>query len=100
MAAPAFDTNEAVKNLRAAGQSQKEAEAVVETMGHALNHVATKDFVHNEVTALGHELRQEMRELRAEIVESQRDFAVKILTTIAGSMTALTAIFALIVKVI
>ncbi len=99
MAEPVFDTQQAVKRLRdEAGFEQKAAEAMVEVLANALASVATK----RDLQDLRDEMKRDNAQLRSDvaamIAQSQAQSLRTLVAAIVGSMTGLTAIFALIDK--
>ena len=60
MAAPTFDTQAAVRKLRAAGMEEQAAESVVEVVGEATSPLVTRDVLKEELFGLESSLRADM----------------------------------------
>lgn len=99
MAEPVFDTQKAMKPRRdEAGFDQKAAEAMVEVLAEALKSVATKRDLGDLRAEMKHDNAQLRSDVAAQIAQSHAQMLRTMVTAIVGSITGLTAIFALIDK--
>ena len=60
MAAPTFDTHDAVRKLRGAGVDEEAAEGIVEVVQASTSPLVTRDILRAELNELRSELRSEL----------------------------------------
>ena len=60
MAAPTFDTHDAVRKLRGAGIDEEAAEGIVEVVEQATSPLVTRDILRLELNELRSDLRAEL----------------------------------------
>ena len=92
MAAPTFDTHDAVRKLRGAGVDEQAAEGIVEVVEEATSPLVTRDILRLE---LG-ELRSELHEFRSEIYRALWILGAGIVAVMSGLTAAAVAVAALI----
>ena len=80
MAAPTFDTHDAVRKLRGAGIDEQAAEGIVEVVEEATSPLVTRDILRLE---LG-ELRSELHEFRSEMYRALWIQGAGIVAAISG----------------
>ena len=94
MAAPTFDTHEAVRKLRGAGVDEEAAEGIVEVVEEATTPFVTREILQLELRGLRSELRSDHAELRSDHAELRSELyrALWILGAgIVAVMSGLTA---------
>jgi len=87
MAAPAFDTHDAVRKPRGAGIGDEAAEGIVEVVEEATSPLVTRDILRLELN----ELRSE---LRSELYRALWLFGAGIVAVMSGLMAAAMAVAA------
>ncbi len=92
MAAPTFDTHDAVRKLRGAGVDEEAAEGIVEVVGDATSPLVTRDILRLE---LG-ELRSELHEFGSELYRALWILGAGIVAVMSGLTAAAVAVAALI----
>ena len=85
MAAPTFDTHDAVRKLRGAGVDEEAAEGIVEVVGDATSPLVTRDI-----------LRLELGEFRSELYRALWILGAGIVAVMSGLTAAAVAVAALI----
>ncbi len=74
MAAPTFDTHDAVRKLRGAGIDEQAAEGIVEVVEEATSPLVTRDILRLELGEFRSELRSEIRSELHELRSEQHEF--------------------------
>ena len=96
MAAPTFDTHDAVRKLRGAGIDEEAAEGIVEVVEQATSPLVTHDILRLELNALRSELRLDHLELRSELYRALWFFGGGIVAVMSGLIAAAMAVAAFI----
>ncbi len=84
MAAPTFDTHDAVRKLRGAGVDEQAAEGIVEVVEEATSPLVTRDILRLELGELRSELRSELHEFRSEMYRALWIQGAGIVAAISG----------------
>ena len=99
MAAPTFDTHDAVRKLRGAGIDEQAAEGIVEVVEEATSPLVTRDILRLELNDLRSELRSELHELRSELHEFRSEMYRALWIQGAGIVAAISGLAAIAVAV-
>ena len=92
MAAPTFDTHDAVRKLRGAGIDEEAAEGIVEVVEQATSPLVTRDILRLELN----ELRSELHEFRSELYRALWILGGGIVAVTSGLTAAAVAVATLI----
>lgn len=85
MAAPTFDTHDAVRKLRGAGIHEEAAEGIVEVVEEATSPLVTRDI-----------LRLELNELRSELYRALWILGVGVVAAMSGLAATAAAVAAIV----
>ena len=85
MAAPTFDTHDAVRKLRGAGIEEEAAEGIVEVVEQATSPLVTRDI-----------LRLELNELRSELYRALWILGVGVVAAMSGLAATAAAVAAIV----
>ena len=97
MAAPTFDTHDAVRKLRGAGIDEQAAEGIVESRGRSYKPTfVTREILQLELRGLRSELRSDHAELRSELYRALWILGAGIVAVMSGLTAAAVAVAALI----
>ena len=96
MAAPTFDTHDAVRKLRGAGIDEQAAEGIVEVVEEATSPLVTRDILQLELRGLRSELRLDHSELRSELYRALWILGAGIVAVMSGLTAAAVAVAALV----
>ena len=96
MAAPTFDTHDAVRKLRGAGIDEQAAEGIVEVVEEATTPVVTREILQLELRGLRSELRSDHAELRSELYRALWILGAGIVAVMSGLTAAAVAVAALV----
>ena len=99
MAAPTFDTHDAVRKLRGAGIDEQAAEGIVEVVEEATSPLVTRDILRLELGEFRSELRSELHELRSEQHEFRSEMYRALWIQGAGVVAAISGLAATAVAV-